>query len=153
MAFLLYEVELHENMSNAVSRHIDVNHRLVEDLNWLQPNCFVWYFSHSSFSPDGENFAVGSFNTLRLCDKIGWSHSLDKPSTGSIYKISWSADGTQARIISRNLCTKPCKNRDSSRMVKYIFIYIYIIYMSQLTYPSFLVQSVKLDDGSCPNPT
>ena len=25
--------------------------------------------------------------------------------------------------------------------------------MSQFTYPSFLVQSVKLDDGSCPNPT
>jgi intraflagellar transport protein 80 len=40
-------------------------------------------------------FAVGSFNTLRLCDKIGWSHSLDKPATGSIYKIAWSADGTQ----------------------------------------------------------
>ena len=39
-----------------------------------------------AFSPDGENFAVGSFNTLRLCDKIGWSHSLDKPATGSIYK-------------------------------------------------------------------
>ena len=39
--------------------------------------------------------SVGSFNTLRLCDKIGWSHSLDKPATGSIYKIAWSADGTQ----------------------------------------------------------
>ena len=42
-------------------------------------------------------FAVGSFNTLRLCDKIGWSHSLEKPATGSIYKIAWSADGTQVR--------------------------------------------------------
>ena len=48
-----------------------------------------------AWSADGENFAVGSFNTLRLCDKIGWSHSLDKPATGSIYKIAWSADGTQ----------------------------------------------------------
>ena len=38
-----------------------------------------------AWSADGENFAVGSFNTLRLCDKIGWSHSLDKPATGSIY--------------------------------------------------------------------
>ena len=52
-----------------------------------------------SYSPDGENFAVGSFNTLRLCDKIGWSHSLDKPSTGSVYKISWSGDGTQVIIV------------------------------------------------------
>lgn len=48
-----------------------------------------------SWSPDGQLFAVGSFNTLRLCDKIGWSHSLDKPGTGSIYKIAWSSDGTQ----------------------------------------------------------
>ena len=55
-----------------------------------------------SYSPDGENFAVGSFNTLRLCDKIGWSHSLDKPSTGSVYKISWSGDGTQ--VIMALLC-------------------------------------------------
>jgi hypothetical protein len=46
-------------------------------------------------------FAVGSFNTLRLCDKIGWSHSLDKPPTGSIYKISWSADGTQVASVTR----------------------------------------------------
>ena len=53
-----------------------------------------------SYSPDGENFAVGSFNTLRLCDKIGWSHSLDKPSTGSVYKISWSGDGTQVGQFS-----------------------------------------------------
>ena len=48
-----------------------------------------------SWSPDGQLFGVGSFNTLRLCDKIGWSHSLDKPGTGSIYKIAWSSDGTQ----------------------------------------------------------
>ena len=25
--------------------------------------------------PNGESFAVGAFNTLRLCDKTGWSHS------------------------------------------------------------------------------
>ena len=28
------------------------------------------------------------------------SHSLDKPATGSIYKISWSADGTQVSFSS-----------------------------------------------------
>ncbi len=48
-----------------------------------------------SWSADGRLFAVGSFNTLRLCDIIGWSHSLDKPATGSIYKLAWSSDGTQ----------------------------------------------------------
>lgn len=48
-----------------------------------------------SWSPGGEVFAVGSFNTLKLCDKIGWSHSLDKPNSGNIYALSWSPDGTQ----------------------------------------------------------
>ncbi|XP_022247668.1 intraflagellar transport protein 80 homolog [Limulus polyphemus] len=48
-----------------------------------------------SWSPDGELFAVGSFNTLRLCDKIGWSYSLDKPQTQSIFSLAWSSDGTQ----------------------------------------------------------
>ncbi|XP_064418295.1 intraflagellar transport protein 80 homolog isoform X1 [Latimeria chalumnae] len=45
--------------------------------------------------PDGELFAVGSFNTLRLCDRTGWSYALEKPSTGSIFNIAWSMDGTQ----------------------------------------------------------
>ncbi|CAG0899667.1 unnamed protein product [Darwinula stevensoni] len=48
-----------------------------------------------AWSPDGELFAVGSFNTLRLCDKSGWSYSLEKPPTGSIFSLAWSSDGTQ----------------------------------------------------------
>ncbi|XP_063162565.1 intraflagellar transport protein 80 homolog isoform X1 [Candoia aspera] len=44
---------------------------------------------------DGELFAVGSFHTLRLCDKTGWSYALEKPNTGSIFNIAWSTDGTQ----------------------------------------------------------
>jgi len=48
-----------------------------------------------SWSSDGDVFAVGSFNTLRLCDKTGWSCALEKPNTGSIFNISWSNDGTQ----------------------------------------------------------
>ncbi|XP_068216977.1 intraflagellar transport protein 80 homolog [Palaemon carinicauda] len=48
-----------------------------------------------SWSPDGQLFAVGSFNTLRLCDKAGWCHSLEKPNTGSIFNLAWSSDGTQ----------------------------------------------------------
>jgi intraflagellar transport protein 80 len=27
------------------------------------------------WSPSGGVFAVGSFNTLTLCDRMGWSHS------------------------------------------------------------------------------
>uniref|UniRef100_A0A3B5LZU8 Intraflagellar transport 80 homolog (Chlamydomonas) n=1 Tax=Xiphophorus couchianus TaxID=32473 RepID=A0A3B5LZU8_9TELE len=48
-----------------------------------------------SWAPDGEVFAVGSFNTLRLCDKTGWSYALEKPNTGSVFNLAWSADGTQ----------------------------------------------------------
>ncbi|KAE9554173.1 hypothetical protein FO519_002594 [Halicephalobus sp. NKZ332] len=48
-----------------------------------------------SWSPDGGLFAVGAFNILRLCDKVGWSHTLEKVSVGSIYSLSWSPDGTQ----------------------------------------------------------
>lgn len=48
-----------------------------------------------AWAPDGELFAVGSFNTLRLCDKTGWSYALAKPSTGSLFNIAWSSDGTQ----------------------------------------------------------
>lgn len=48
-----------------------------------------------SWAPGGDVFAVGSFNMLRLCDQVGWSHSLEKPNTGSIYSLAWSADGTQ----------------------------------------------------------
>ncbi|KAH0624120.1 hypothetical protein JD844_007514 [Phrynosoma platyrhinos] len=77
-----------------------------------------------AWSLDGELFAVGSFHTLRLCDKtgtnlhpapctfhlsfdigsqspnavpwhVGWSYALEKPNTGSIFNIAWSTDGTQ----------------------------------------------------------
>ena len=31
------------------------------------------------WSPNGDMFAAGSFEMLRLCDKSGWTHSFDKP--------------------------------------------------------------------------
>lgn len=46
------------------------------------------------WAPNGEVFAVGSFEMLRLCDKSGWSHSFDKPQSGSLLNMSWSNDGT-----------------------------------------------------------
>ncbi|GLG95764.1 F-box-like/WD repeat-containing protein ebi [Gryllus bimaculatus] len=48
-----------------------------------------------AWSPMGDLFAMGSYNTLRLCDKTGWSYSLEKPNTGSVFNIAWSSDGTQ----------------------------------------------------------
>ncbi|KAG8180211.1 hypothetical protein JTE90_016488 [Oedothorax gibbosus] len=63
----------------------------------------ILYSSHAndypitsvSWSPNGEMFCVGSFNSLRLCDQTGWSHSLDKPGTQSLFCLEWSSDGTQ----------------------------------------------------------
>jgi intraflagellar transport protein 80 len=46
------------------------------------------------WAPNGDYFAVGSFEMLRLCDKSGWSYSFHKPNTGSLLKLSWSHDGT-----------------------------------------------------------
>ena len=50
-------------------------------------SCNTVIATHITHKPNNTP-QVGSFNTLRLCDKIGWSHSLDKPTTGSIYKVS-----------------------------------------------------------------
>jgi intraflagellar transport protein 80 len=40
-------------------------------------------------------FAVGSYNLLRLCDKVGWTYCRARPQSGSIMSISWTSDGTQ----------------------------------------------------------
>ncbi|KAL3274989.1 hypothetical protein HHI36_019763 [Cryptolaemus montrouzieri] len=55
-----------------------------------------------AWSPAGDLFAVGTYNTLRLCDYSGWSRSLEKPNTGCIYKMCWSADGTQLAAACAN---------------------------------------------------
>jgi len=45
--------------------------------------------------PNGECFAVGSYNMLRLCDKTGWTHCRERPQSGAILDIAWTSDGTQ----------------------------------------------------------
>lgn len=55
-----------------------------------------------SWCNSGDYFATGSFNMIKLCDKTGWSHSLEKINAGSIYSISWSSDGTQVAMACGN---------------------------------------------------
>ncbi|CAK1544237.1 unnamed protein product [Leptosia nina] len=55
-----------------------------------------------TWSPAGNMFVVGSFNLIRLCDSNGRSYCLDRPSTGSIFSISWSSDGTQLAAACAN---------------------------------------------------
>jgi intraflagellar transport protein 80 len=47
-----------------------------------------------AWAPSGEYFAVGSFDMLRLCNKTGWTYSFSKIDSGSLFKLSWSSDGT-----------------------------------------------------------
>lgn len=48
-----------------------------------------------SFAPDGEMFAVGSFMSLRVCDKTGWSHCRESTQSASVMALCWTPDGTQ----------------------------------------------------------
>jgi intraflagellar transport protein 80 len=47
-----------------------------------------------AWCPNGESFAVGSFNLLRLCDKTGWPYSRERPECGALFNLAWSSDGT-----------------------------------------------------------
>eukprot|EP01119_Soliformovum_irregulare_P002458 TRINITY_DN12704_c0_g1_i1.p1 TRINITY_DN12704_c0_g1~~TRINITY_DN12704_c0_g1_i1.p1 ORF type:complete len:529 (-),score=125.67 TRINITY_DN12704_c0_g1_i1:3-1562(-) len=40
-------------------------------------------------------FAVGSFNSLCLCDKTGWTYSRERTDSGSLFNLAWTTDGTQ----------------------------------------------------------
>jgi intraflagellar transport protein 80 len=55
-----------------------------------------------SWSPRGDYFAVGSFDVLRLCDKLGWCHSRDRPQSGSLMSMSWTPDGMQLACAGAN---------------------------------------------------
>uniref|UniRef100_A0A8C4PYQ4 Intraflagellar transport 80 homolog (Chlamydomonas) n=1 Tax=Eptatretus burgeri TaxID=7764 RepID=A0A8C4PYQ4_EPTBU len=48
-----------------------------------------------AWAPNGDYFAVGSFNSLRLCNKAGWSHCVEKHTTGSTFGLAWAPDGTR----------------------------------------------------------
>lgn len=47
------------------------------------------------WSPDGEHFAVSTFNSLKLHDASGICLSVEKLSTEGIHTLSWSADSNQ----------------------------------------------------------
>ncbi|GAA50697.1 intraflagellar transport protein 80 homolog [Clonorchis sinensis] len=56
----------------------------------------------TAWAPDGQLFAVGSFNMMRLCDRHGWSYAVVKTQTGSLLNMRWSADGTQIAAAGGN---------------------------------------------------
>lgn len=48
-----------------------------------------------SWCPNGDMFAIGSFNLIGVCDKMGWCYALETPNSGSLFEIAWTPDGTQ----------------------------------------------------------
>ncbi|VDM17217.1 unnamed protein product [Hydatigera taeniaeformis] len=55
-----------------------------------------------AWKPTGDQFVIGSYNFLQLCDKLGWSHNIQKPGTGSILDLVWSPDGASLAAASAN---------------------------------------------------
>jgi hypothetical protein len=52
-----------------------------------------------AWAPNGEAFAVGAYDSLRLCDGTGWTHARERPACGSVMSIAWTADGTQVQCV------------------------------------------------------
>jgi intraflagellar transport protein 80 len=50
--------------------------------------CVTW-------SPNGQYFAVGHFESVRLCDRTGWAYSKVRVEAGSVMAAAFTADGTQ----------------------------------------------------------
>ncbi|XP_074600679.1 intraflagellar transport protein Oseg5 isoform X2 [Brevipalpus obovatus] len=48
-----------------------------------------------SFSPDSSLIALGSFNTLLLCNQSGWTHKPTRIDVQTFQNLAWSNDSTQ----------------------------------------------------------
>ena len=57
-------------------------------------NAYDYVINSIKWAPNGEYFAVGAFEMLKLCDKTGWTYSFNKTNVGSLMKLSWSSDST-----------------------------------------------------------
>lgn len=55
-----------------------------------------------AFAPDGEMFAIGSFNCMRVCDKTGWTQCREQTTSGSVMAMAWTSDGTQIAFGTGN---------------------------------------------------
>ncbi|KAM7540316.1 hypothetical protein Aperf_G00000020954 [Anoplocephala perfoliata] len=55
-----------------------------------------------SWKPAGDQFVVGSYNCITLCDKLGWAENVQKLETGSLLDIDWSPDGAKVVAAGAN---------------------------------------------------
>lgn len=47
-----------------------------------------------SWKPSGDQFVVGCYNNIRLCDYRGWCSTRESTEDGSPFDMCWSSDGT-----------------------------------------------------------
>jgi len=57
-------------------------------------NSYDYVINSIKWAPNGDYFAVGAFEMLKLCDKTGWTYSFNKTNVGSLMKLNWSSDST-----------------------------------------------------------
>jgi intraflagellar transport protein 80 len=60
-----------------------------------QSSAFEHSITSLAWTPGGDRFAVGSYNCLALCDKMGWMHSKAHTASGSLFSLAWASDGMQ----------------------------------------------------------
>jgi len=86
------------NASNnlIVSAGEDCRYKLWDNYGRLlfTSNPYDYVITSVAWAPNGEYFAVGSYEMIKLCDKTGWTYSFHKLNCGSLHKIAWSADST-----------------------------------------------------------
>lgn len=52
---------------------------------------------------DGEQFGIGTFEEVRVCDKAGWTRArASAAGMGSIFKLAWRPDGTKIACATGN---------------------------------------------------
>ncbi|KAL5961867.1 hypothetical protein TSMEX_010180 [Taenia solium] len=55
-----------------------------------------------AWKPTGDQFVVGSYDFLQLCDRLGWSQNAQKLKTGSIIDLAWSPNGANIAAAGTN---------------------------------------------------
>lgn len=54
----------------------------------------------AAWAPNGEYFLVGTFNSVKLCDKGGWSYFVKDLDRGSIMEVAWNPDSMILALCS-----------------------------------------------------
>ncbi|KAJ4459892.1 putative intraflagellar transport protein 80 [Paratrimastix pyriformis] len=55
-----------------------------------------------AWAPSEDYFGVGTFNSLLICDRAGWSHCDLQTDAASLLQMRWSADGTAIAAAGAN---------------------------------------------------